>query len=75
MDVKTSVGVELGCNVGKTVGWLDGLGDGSILGTRLGLLEGTAFAQVSQHIRKTDGKEHLKVGSSVAAHSQVFCIP
>jgi hypothetical protein len=65
-----------GLSVGSSLGICVGIDDGLRVGKELGCSDGTALAQVSQHIRRTNGLEHLSFESSLAAHSQVlFPIP
>ena len=68
-------GLELKTKVGLIVGVLVGLVVGLRLGRELGLSDGTATAQVAQHIFSTDCKEQRNVGSSLAAQGQVCTAP
>ena len=71
LSVSISVGLLLSSNVGKFVG----LDDGYLLGIELGPSDGTAPAQVSQHMAKTVSKEHRNVEFSLAAHAQSCSSP
>ena len=68
-------GAIVGNELGKFVGLIDGSSDGYVLGIELGSSDGTALAQVSQHMTKTVSNEHLSVEFSFAAHAQSCWAP
>ena len=69
------VGISDGVLLSRNVGGSDGYDEGFLLGLVLGPSDGTAIAQVLQHMDKTVSNEHLYVEFVFAAHAQSCLAP